>query len=201
MNRIREIRKQKNISQAKIAEFLNTTPQSISLYEKGQREPKITTWQKLAEFFEVPTPYLMGVSDDPDGFDLWKNATGYDQKQIQNEIERMKRANRVSSDETLQHLIGRAVTNLDGDMGGETDASALHEIQYLLKNIRNEVLDKYYLDPKKVDQLPKIGNVPIFNPGSKHSDGSLFYDDMDPVIYHKIDDILHEAINKIQDLR
>ena len=34
----------------------------ISQYETGKREPKLETWNKLAEYFNVPTFYLMGLN-------------------------------------------------------------------------------------------------------------------------------------------
>lgn len=63
MNRIKEIRQEKNLSQTDIAKALGVTRQAISLYEKGDREPKLETWQKLADFFRVSVPYLQGISD------------------------------------------------------------------------------------------------------------------------------------------
>lgn len=62
MNRIKEIRQEKNLSQTDIAKALGVTRQAISLYEKGDREPKLETWQKLADFFGVSVPYLQGIS-------------------------------------------------------------------------------------------------------------------------------------------
>ena len=64
MNRIKEIRQEKNLSQTDIAKALGVTRQAISLYEKGDREPKLETWQKLADFFNVPVDYLLGISKD-----------------------------------------------------------------------------------------------------------------------------------------
>ena len=63
-NRLKEIRQEKNLSQTDIAKALGVTRQAISLYEKGDREPKLETWQKLADFFHVPTEYLMGLTND-----------------------------------------------------------------------------------------------------------------------------------------
>lgn len=62
-NRIAKLRKEKKISQAQLAKKTGLTRQAISLYEIGKREPKLETWLKLAEFFDVPTPYLQGVSN------------------------------------------------------------------------------------------------------------------------------------------
>lgn len=63
-NRLKELRHEKNLSQTDIAKAFGVTRQAISLYEKGDREPKIDTWQKLADFFKVPTEYLMGITND-----------------------------------------------------------------------------------------------------------------------------------------
>ncbi len=59
-NRIKELRECRNISQEELATALNTTQQSISLYESGDREPKLKVCQKLADFFNVSVPYLQG---------------------------------------------------------------------------------------------------------------------------------------------
>ena len=62
MNRIKEIRERKGIGQKELAEKINTSQQAISLYETGKREPKLETWQKLADFFNVPIPYIQGIT-------------------------------------------------------------------------------------------------------------------------------------------
>lgn len=59
-NRIKELRESRNVSQEELATVLDTTQQSISLYESGKREPKLETWQQLADYFGVSVPYLQG---------------------------------------------------------------------------------------------------------------------------------------------
>ena len=61
MNRIKEIRQEKKLSQKDLAKKLNISQQAISLYEKGNRELKLETWQKLADYFNVSVPYLQGM--------------------------------------------------------------------------------------------------------------------------------------------
>lgn len=75
MNRIKEVREQKGFSQSDVAKNLGITRQAVSLYEKGRREPKLETWQKLADFFGVSVPYLQGISDieDIDFFSSFDN--------------------------------------------------------------------------------------------------------------------------------
>lgn len=62
MNRIKETRLNKKVSQKELANMLDTTQQAISLYESGKREPKIETWQRLADFFKVSVPYIQGLT-------------------------------------------------------------------------------------------------------------------------------------------
>lgn len=60
MNRLKELRKSHSLSQAELAKETGISNQAISFYENGKRQPKIETWQKLADFFKVSVPYLQG---------------------------------------------------------------------------------------------------------------------------------------------
>lgn len=60
MNRIKELREKRGLSQAQLAQKTGISSQSISKYEHGERNPKIKKWQKLADFFNVSIPYLKG---------------------------------------------------------------------------------------------------------------------------------------------
>lgn len=59
-NNIRKLRLEQNVSQAELAEVLKISRQAISNYEKGLREPKLETWKKLADYFDVSVGYLQG---------------------------------------------------------------------------------------------------------------------------------------------
>lgn len=61
MNRIKELRLQKNISQSDLAENVRVTRQVISLYEKNLRKPSPKVWQALADYFGVSVAYLQGA--------------------------------------------------------------------------------------------------------------------------------------------
>lgn len=52
-NKIRNLREQRNLTQEEIAEYLNTTPQTISRYEIGDRKTNQDLLFKLAEYFKV----------------------------------------------------------------------------------------------------------------------------------------------------
>ena len=63
MNRIKQLRKAKGMSQVELANKVHASNQAISAYESGTREPKEPMWQKLADFFSVSVDYLKGTDD------------------------------------------------------------------------------------------------------------------------------------------
>ncbi len=79
MNRIKELRQAKGLSLRDMSEKINMSYITISQYERGKREPKLETWQKLADFFGVSVPYLQGISKvkDVDAFDDFKSFLDY----------------------------------------------------------------------------------------------------------------------------
>lgn len=62
-NRIAELRKDRGLTIQQVADGIGVSNGTISRYEKGTREPKLETWIKLADFFNVPVSYLQGLSD------------------------------------------------------------------------------------------------------------------------------------------
>ena len=68
-NRIRQLRKEKDLTLKELSQKLEEkgTPLSASSlikYERGERNPKLETWIKLADFFNVPVPYLQGKNEN-----------------------------------------------------------------------------------------------------------------------------------------
>ena len=63
--RLKELRKKKNISQLRLATELNTTQNTISRYETGEREPGIDELIKIADYFNVSVDYLIGRTENP----------------------------------------------------------------------------------------------------------------------------------------
>ena len=60
MNRIKELRNKNNLTLRALGQKVNMSSSRLSQYETGRREPKIETWQKLADYFNVSVPYLQG---------------------------------------------------------------------------------------------------------------------------------------------
>lgn len=63
-NRIKELRLENGISQEELSKAIGVTRQAISLFEKGKRDPKLETWVKLADYFNVSIEYLQGQTDE-----------------------------------------------------------------------------------------------------------------------------------------
>ncbi len=61
--RIRASRKEKQMSQAELAVLLNTTNDTVSLWELGKRDPSVEDLKKLCEIFNVSSDYLLCLSD------------------------------------------------------------------------------------------------------------------------------------------
>ena len=65
MIRLKELRKMRNISQAKLAADLNLNQNSISRYENMEREADYATLIAFADYFDVSVDYLLGRTDNP----------------------------------------------------------------------------------------------------------------------------------------
>ena len=63
--RLKEIRKNRKISQLKMAMDLHTNQNTISRYETGEREPGVKELIKIADYFNVSVDYLLGRTDNP----------------------------------------------------------------------------------------------------------------------------------------
>ena len=59
------LRKQKNISQLRLAMDLDLTQNTISRYETGEREADYATLIRLADYFNVSIDYLLERTDNP----------------------------------------------------------------------------------------------------------------------------------------
>ena len=72
-DRIRECRKQRNISQAELAEAINVSDNTISNMETGSNNVKLENVEKVADFFEVSLDYIVkGIGLTPVDDDLVK---------------------------------------------------------------------------------------------------------------------------------
>ena len=59
--KIRDLREDKDLTQAQIAQLLNTTKNQIGKYERGEQEMPIKHLITLAKFYNVSTDYILGL--------------------------------------------------------------------------------------------------------------------------------------------
>lgn len=65
MNRLKELRKEKKLTQKELADYLGVNEKTISRWENGESTIKSDKAQALADYFGVNTAYLLGYSDFP----------------------------------------------------------------------------------------------------------------------------------------
>lgn len=64
-SRLRSLRRQKGLSQTALADSLHISRMTYTQYESGKREPGLQTLTAIAEFYQVSTDYLLGLSPLP----------------------------------------------------------------------------------------------------------------------------------------
>ncbi|HEM9618018.1 TPA: helix-turn-helix transcriptional regulator [Streptococcus agalactiae] len=72
--RLKELRKKSNLTQKDMAEYFGTSQPSYQAWESGKRNPNSESLDKIANFFNVSTDYLLGNTDlkNPDDLDIEK---------------------------------------------------------------------------------------------------------------------------------
>lgn len=60
---IRELRKEKGITQTELAKEISSTQDTISLWELGKSYPDVINVVKLCKFFGVTSDYLLGLNE------------------------------------------------------------------------------------------------------------------------------------------
>lgn len=63
--RLKELRKEKGVTQTQVADYLGLKLRAYQYYESGEHRPEYEKLMALADFFEVTTDYLLGRTDEP----------------------------------------------------------------------------------------------------------------------------------------
>ena len=93
MNRFRELRKSKHLTQAELIDQYNArynrtySIPALSLFENGHRLPELAALQDFADFFGVTVDYLLG-KDNPQIFD--PPASFFDDPNVGKAVERAR---------------------------------------------------------------------------------------------------------------
>ena len=65
MYRIRDLREDRDLSQAEIAKILKTTQQQYSKIETGKADISGEKLILLAQYYNISTDYILGLTKDP----------------------------------------------------------------------------------------------------------------------------------------
>ncbi|MDE5984096.1 MAG: helix-turn-helix domain-containing protein [Eubacterium sp.] len=65
INRLKDLREDKDLKQAEIAVVLNRTRQQYQLYESGKRKLPIEKLIILCKFYNVSADYILGLITEP----------------------------------------------------------------------------------------------------------------------------------------
>ena len=98
---IRELRLEKGITQNELSNYLGLTPKMVSFYELGERFPPYDIINKLADYFNVSTDYLLGRSNmkNPEKFIKDYSTLSKDNiKEIEKLIQQLKIRNNPNFD-------------------------------------------------------------------------------------------------------
>ena len=63
--RIRDLREDKDLTQAQMGEILSCSQRVYSNYERGDIDIPTTTLSKIADFYQVSVDYLLERTDNP----------------------------------------------------------------------------------------------------------------------------------------
>lgn len=62
--RLKEIREDRDITQAELANYLCVKQNTYSQYENGQRQIPLELLIKLARYYNTSTDYILGLTDE-----------------------------------------------------------------------------------------------------------------------------------------
>lgn len=140
-SRLRDVRKDKRLSQMEVAQKANIAVNSLRLYESGKRQPRMDQLLKIAAALNVSVPYLIGYEEE-----LQKITETVEQVQrqyndiIQPEKERIERALKPIQDQLAAAGLGGVATKKSDDRKNasesdytETEAEVKERVDALTK--------------------------------------------------------------------
>ena len=104
MNRIKDLREDKDLKQSDLAKIINTTQQNMSNYETGKTSPPQDIWLKLSDFFNVSVDYLMGKTNNPSNDSFTEDLTEEEIKELEHYKELLKIKRKVDNNKKISTL-------------------------------------------------------------------------------------------------
>lgn len=111
--RLRELRKEKNLTMKELGKKFSLAESTISGYENGNRKPDSEIINSFADFFEVSTDYLYGRTDNKgtDNKNELPQLTSKDERDIAKDLERA--INSLNSKDGMASFDGQTLDDMD----------------------------------------------------------------------------------------
>ena len=109
-DRLKYLRNKKKLTQAEMAKKIDVARTTYAMYEQNKREPDNEILNRIADFYNVSTDYLLGRTDNPNPPDQLPELTEQDEKDIAKDLEKIIK--NLSKD-GYAHFDGRSLEELD----------------------------------------------------------------------------------------
>ncbi|WP_273950812.1 helix-turn-helix domain-containing protein [Leuconostoc mesenteroides] len=142
-NKLRELRNRNNLTLTELSKQLSYLGISISAdglgkYERGDREPKLSTWKQLADFYKVPVSDLMGVDSDDMSQILLDDYLRYEKYFV----EQNERMNKVPANDIAVSSIAEAMDLILTARSKYSDSSEISTyINTLMTNLKQLIIN------------------------------------------------------------
>ena len=152
MNRLKELRKQKGLSQKEIAKEMSISEKTLSRWENGESQIKPEKAKQLADYFGVSVGYLLGYSEYRDS----QEASFHLNKINPNDPYNLVRARICSilGDDLMEELERQYVTGYD-EPDYSNLISFLSAVNQLSYTDEEELLLNYGILPKEDKKIIK----------------------------------------------
>lgn len=109
-DRLKYLRNKKKLTQAEMAKKIDVARTTYAMYEQNKREPDNEILNRIADFYNVSTDYLLGRTDNPNPPNQLPELTEQDEKDIAKDLEKIIK--NLSTD-GYAHFDGRSLEELD----------------------------------------------------------------------------------------
>lgn len=113
--RLKQLRKEKKLTQAALAKELTYGATAISNYESGHNQPSISDLKKIASIFNVSTDYLVGVNEIRRPYEPNKKTDDY--KTFNEYFEKLEDRGKKELLHYLQWLLSRQANSYEDSYG------------------------------------------------------------------------------------
>jgi len=112
-DRIKLLRENRELSQLELAKILDVGNSSLSMYESNTRKPDYEVIKKIADYFNVTTDYLLGLTEVPN--QIYHDQILEEYPEIISILRRNKRKLNDQDKKRIARIIEAAVIDEDED--------------------------------------------------------------------------------------